>query len=93
MEIFEELNDAIAPFEVVNILLRTHKQISDDIKEFAVRKKIGKIEINGDVIISSLMTIFVNSNIHNPLKNSTYIQYFSYLDYNIGSLGNSSLHS
>lgn len=87
-EVFEELNKAVAPFEIVDILLRTHKQITEDIKEFAGSRKMGKVEINGDVIISSLMTISTHCDFHSPIKNSVYVQHFSYLDYNIGSLGN-----
>ena len=87
METLQELNNAVAPFEIVNTLLKTHKQITEDIKEYARSKKIEKVDINGDVIISSLMTIFVNSNLIHPLINAVYAQHFSYLDYNVGSLG------
>lgn len=70
---------------MIKTLQRTHKQITRDIEEYGLN--IGQhIAINGDIAIASLMTAFLNSKIMHPIKCSTYVQYFSYVDYNIGEV-------
>jgi len=82
---FHNLNKAIAPFEVIKTIQRTHKQITKDIEEYGLN--IGQhITINGDIAIASLMTVFLNSNIMTPIKWSMYAQHFSYIDYKIGEV-------
>eukprot|EP00826_Nyctotherus_ovalis_P045751 TRINITY_DN5093_c0_g1_i3.p1 TRINITY_DN5093_c0_g1~~TRINITY_DN5093_c0_g1_i3.p1 ORF type:complete len:204 (-),score=16.72 TRINITY_DN5093_c0_g1_i3:472-1083(-) len=85
IETLKGLNNAAAPFEAIKIIQRTHKQITKEVEEYGL--SIGRhISINGDIAIASLMTVFLNSQISNPIKWSIFVQYFSYIDYNMGEV-------
>lgn len=85
IETLKGLNTAAAPFEAIKIIQRTHKQITKEVEEYGL--SIGRhVSINGDVAIASLMTAFLNSKVNNPIKWSIFVQYFSYIDYNIGEV-------
>ena len=86
IEKLQALNKVISPFEIVMTLQKTHKEIVKEIEEFSL--SLGKdISINGDIAIASLMTVFLSGKILHPLKWTTYAQYFSYINNNIGEIG------
>ena len=75
------------PFEKIACLRSTHKQIATEIDEYTKMIKLPKIALNEDIVIASLMTVFVYSNVEHPIVNTLIIQYFCYVDYSIGEAG------
>ncbi len=87
--LLRSINAAAAPFEIVTLLRQTHKEMTEEIQEYASATGAGEVAINGDIVIASLMTVFLNAQLEHPLAAMTYVQYFSYIDYSITEVGKS----
>jgi len=83
--ILRELNYARSPFEIVMILQKVHKKIAEEMEEYSLIRG-NKITINGDIVISALMSIFIKADIKFAIEKMLYVQYFSYIDYSISEV-------
>ncbi len=81
------VNSFKTPFEKIGALRVAHKQMVAEINYFTRYSKSGRIELNEDIVIASLMLAFLNSNLEHPIVNMFLMQHFSFVDYSVGESG------
>ena len=86
-DVLREMNKALAPFEFLDIIKQTHRQITTDIREWVKSKDDEAIDVNGDILLGSLTTVFLSAELEHPLRDILFVQYFSYINYNFSEVG------
>ena len=91
VETLRQLNTVSSPFEIVSVLQQTHISIAEEVEEYKKQNNISDVFINGDIILASLMGVFLDAQLEHPIRDMLYVQYFSFIDYRISESGTESL--